>query len=134
MKKNSRVVIDTNIWISFLIGKVVGNLERVILSKNLNIIYSEELLKEVKVVVERPKFKKYFLPNEVKIVEKIFETVGEQVEVTSKVQVCRDSKDDFLLSLCQDGFADYLVTSDNDLLVLEEFSGTKIISLKEVLN
>ncbi|MCC7431070.1 putative toxin-antitoxin system toxin component, PIN family [bacterium] len=127
----NRIVIDTNLWISFLIGKTAGKLEQKIYQKNLTILYSEELLDEIKQVVKRPKFKKYFSHEETFLLEKIFETVGEKIDVISKVEICRDHKDDFLLSLCKDGLADFLVTSDQDLLVLKKFGKTKIINLND---
>ncbi len=42
------------------------------------------------------------------------------------------TKDDFLLSLCQIGKADYLVTGDNDLLDLAGYKETKIITANEL--
>lgn len=36
-----------------------------------------------------------------------------------------------LLSLAKDNGADYLITGDNDLLILEKFEKTKIITIKE---
>ena len=46
--------------------------------------------------------------------------------VKSKIELCRDSKDDFLLSLAMDSKADYLITGDNDLLDLKTIGKTKI--------
>jgi len=37
------------------------------------------------------------------------------------VNACRDFKDNFLLSLCRDGKADFLITGDPDLLVIKKF-------------
>ena len=48
--------------------------------------------------------------------------------VTSEVTECRDPKDNFLLALCQDGRADFLITGDQDLLVLDPFHRTRIIT------
>ncbi len=53
------------------------------------------------------------------------------VDVRSKVELCRDPKDNFLLALAKDGDADYLITGDADLLVLKEFEKTKIVTLAE---
>jgi len=49
----------------------------------------------------------------------------------SSVKLCRDEKDNFLLSLAKDGFADYLLTSDKDLLVLKRFEKTEILTALE---
>ena len=45
--------------------------------------------------------------------------------------ICRDSKDNFLLGLCSVGSADFLVTGDMDLLELLEYQGTRIINPSE---
>jgi hypothetical protein len=37
------------------------------------------------------------------------------------------SKSNFLLSLAKDSNADYLITGDNDLLIIEQFYNCKII-------
>jgi len=56
------------------------------------------------------------------------------VTVYSTTEVCRDPKDNFLLSLSLDGRADFLLTGDKDLLVLEKFAETKIVTMSEFLN
>ena len=42
-----RVVIDTNIWISFLIGKTLIGLRDAIISGRITILFSEELFAEL---------------------------------------------------------------------------------------
>lgn len=49
------------------------------------------------------------------------------VTVTSRVTGSRDITDNPVLALAKDGRADYLVTGDEDLLVLKRFGKTKII-------
>ena len=56
-----RVVIDTNIWISFLIGKTLIGLRDAIISGRITILFSEELFAELIEVLQRPKFKNTFL-------------------------------------------------------------------------
>lgn len=57
--------------------------------------------------------------------------IAEFVNVKSNVNLCRDPKDNFLLALAKDGKADYLLTGDNDLLVLEKMGKTNIIKVTE---
>jgi putative PIN family toxin of toxin-antitoxin system len=47
--------------------------------------------------------------------------------IKTNTDLCRDSKDNYLLSLAINSNADYLITGDNDLLILEGISNTKII-------
>jgi len=53
--------------------------------------------------------------------------------VKSKVKVCRDTKDDFLLALSKDGKADYLVTGDKDLLSLNRYRKTDIVTFSKFI-
>ena len=94
-------------------------------------IFSKELIDEFISVANRPKFRKYFSPTDI---EDILETIGEYAEfvnVKSAATICRDPKDNFLLSLSIDSQADYLLTGDNDLLVLKKINKTKIITIAE---
>ena len=49
----------------------------------------------------------------------------------SVVNLCRDYKDNFLLSLAMDAGADYLVTGDDDLLDLKSIGDCQIVSLTD---
>ena len=81
----------------------------------------------------RPKFDKYisqlerrfFLTNFLKTVEFIAET-----EV---VTVCRDPQDDKILNLALSGQAEYIISGDQDLLVLNPFQGIQIITIDTFL-
>lgn len=68
----------------------------------------------------------------------IFERVCYKAEITD-VASCtiRDSKDLYLVSFSCSIHADYLVTGDKDLLVINQYLETKIITLadfKRILN
>ena len=52
-----KIVIDTNIWISYLLGNLLQELDNKILSKEIKIVVSNEMLKELAAVLARPKFK-----------------------------------------------------------------------------
>jgi uncharacterized protein len=55
------------------------------------------------------------------------------VKPTTPITICRDPKDNMFLELAQEVGADYLITGDNDLLVLKEFSGCKIVKPSEFI-
>ena len=126
-----RVVIDTNIWISFLIGKSLIGLSQVIISSQIIVLFSDDLFRELVEVLNRPKFKKYFSESAIKdLVTLLYEKV-ELIDVTSHFDDCRDAKDNFLLDLAVSGHANYLVTSDADLLILNPFHSVEIISYQD---
>lgn len=84
-------------------------------------------------VVSRPKLKKYFAEGDL---TKLLETIQNQAEfinVISKASICRDEKDNFLLDLCNDGKADYLLTGDEDLLTLKKYKKTTILKITDYL-
>lgn len=132
-KKPDRIVIDTNVFISYLIGASFSQLDKHILSGKIKLLFSEELLNEFLEVTSRPKLKKYFSPKDVFTLLDHIQGSGELIEVSSIVNICRDKKDNFLLALCMDGKADYLITGDQDLLVLKKFKKTSIVKFSDFL-
>src|SRR5690606_5090258 len=131
--ESKKVIIDTNLLISFLISKNYTSLDEILFSGNCVLIFSEELLDEFLTVIKRPKFRRFFTQEDTEYLIETIQEYAKFVEVKSKVNVCRDKKDNFLLSLSKDVNADYLITGDMDLLELKEFESTKIISMSEFL-
>ena len=130
-KKVDKIVIDTNLWISFLITKDFKKLGERIKQKKTRIVFSLDSIEEFLSVADRPKFKKYFSKADIEHLIDLFDVYGEIVEVKSKVDLCRDPKDNFLLSLSMDSRADYLITGDKDLLDLKMFARTKVIKMTD---
>jgi putative PIN family toxin of toxin-antitoxin system len=99
--------------------------------KAVTLLYSQELIDEFIEVAKRPKFKKYF--NSVDLQELLLgmSRHAHFIEVSSRVLISRDPKDNFLLSLAKDGKATHLITGDKDLLVLKKFRKTRIVTLGE---
>jgi uncharacterized protein len=134
MNKESRVIIDTNFWISYLISNNFIQLDKIINSRSCTIIFSQELLDEFIEVARRPKLIKYF---EQSYLEKILENIdefAEFIQVYSEVKFLNDNKDDFLLSLAIDGKAEYLITGDKELLKVKKYFDTEIINVAEFIS
>lgn len=132
--KVSQIILDTNLWISFLISKDVSKLDSILFEKKAVLVFSKELLDEFLEVTKRPKFRRFFSKTDV---ENIVETIDEYAEfviVKSKVKICRDPKDNFLLSLAKDGKADFLLTGDNDLLDIVAFEKALILTISDFLS
>jgi putative PIN family toxin of toxin-antitoxin system len=132
--KPSRLIIDTNLWISFIISKKLNHLETLLLSNKIILIFSIELIEELNKTVNKPKLKNFFSENAIDEMLEVFEPFIDLVKIKSKVKICRDSNDDFLLALAKDGKADYLLTGDNDLLEIGKFDRTLIIKYKDFIN
>ncbi len=84
-------------------------------------------------VVKRPKFRKFFEPEDIENLLEVIEDYAEFVDVKTSVSICRDMKDNFLLSLAIDSMADYLITGDKDLLELVNIDNTKILTMSQFL-
>jgi len=100
-------------------------------SGKVELVFCEELLTELVEVVNRPKLRRFFTIEDWELILKIIDQHAVIISVASSVTLCRDAKDNFLLSLAKDAKADYLLTGDKDLLVLKTFDVTQIITIAE---
>ena len=82
-------------------------------------------------VAARPKFRKYFVPEDLLQILNYIEKNAEMIKVVSVVHECRDEKDNFLLSLAKDGKADFLISGDLDLISLKKFEKTEILTIAD---
>ena len=131
--RKDKLVLDTNIWISFLISHDYSKLDKLIFKHKVTFVFSEELFLEFIDVSRRPKFIKFFTPADNEQLIRALQNHSIFIPVASKVKKSRDSNDDFLLSLSLDAQADYLITGDKDLLVLKSIGETKIVTMTEYL-
>jgi putative PIN family toxin of toxin-antitoxin system len=132
--KIKRIIIDTNLWISFLITNDFNKLDHFLNSDKYLVVFSDELFDEFLEVVHREKFVLYFKDLNIKILVEIINEKALFVKVFSIVNVCRDVKDNFLLSLAIDGDVDYLITGDNDLLILKHYKKTSILTINDFIS
>ena len=133
-KTKHKIVIDTNLWISFLLTTDYSKIDSLLSNETIILLFSEELIDEFVQVAQRPKFRKYFSLDDLENLLVKVRTKAEFISVTSIVDICRDTKDNFLLALAQDGKATHLITGDNDLLVLQKIGKTKIITITKYLS
>ena len=131
--KPVRIIIDTNLWISFIISKRFDALDSLIQSNQVRLLFSIELIEEIKATIEKPKLKKHFDGNSMEEMLLAFKSFIDLDSVKSAVNVCRDPNDDFLLALSKDGKADYLVTGDKDLLSLIRYRKTDIVTFSQLI-
>ena len=130
-QKPIKVIIDTNLWISFLIGKQLKSLKYLLVEQTIQLILSEQLLQEIALVTQRPKLQKYFPKSKVNELIDFLKIIGLLIDIKSEISLCRDKKDNYLLALAKDSKADFLITGDKDLLVLQQFELTKIVTYQQ---
>lgn len=125
----TRVVIDTNVFISALLIKKSVPFQVVNLAfKKGTILYSDATFSELKQVLSRRKFDKYLTSEEKNIFLVKFINESESVEIKEEIKACHNAKDDKFLELAVNGNADFIVTGDDDLLVLNPFREIEIIT------
>ena len=95
--KKAKVIFDTNVWISFLIGKKLSKLKDFISKGEVRIVTTDQLLLEIKEVTQREKLKKYFPPASVAELIELLDTIALKVDISPTHFVSRDPKDNFLL-------------------------------------
>jgi putative PIN family toxin of toxin-antitoxin system len=131
--KSKKVILDTNIWISFLISKKLNAIDSLINNGDILLIFSEESLEEFVTVARRPKISKYIPESAIDEILSLFHKYGKLIKVISNIADCRDQKDNFLLNLAIDSNADYLVTGDSDLLTLGRINNTRIVTWNDFI-
>jgi uncharacterized protein len=130
-----KIVIDTNLYISALIGKSVQHqLQHILQNPEILIITSAVLFEELEDKIQNEKFRKYFHEPLALNFISFLKIRSTPVYSTSVTSICRDTKDNYLLSLAKDAGANFLLTGDKDLLVLLTFETTTICTLSDFIN
>lgn len=131
-QKPSKIILDTNVWISFLIGKELQVLKDLIVSEKVKVIITDQIINEIKLVTTRDKLKKYFNQEKVSDLISLLEIVADKVKIKKIDKICRDPKDDFLLALSKQSKANYLITGDKDLLDIKVYGRTRIMTVRQI--
>lgn len=127
-----RIIIDTNLWISFLIGlKSSPAVRNILTDGTVSIVMTDILQQEIMTVASRPKFARYFAPEACDRLLAFLRARSEDYPLDDIPQRCRDPKDDYLLELARVADADILVTGDKDLTDLLQFGRCQIMTLAE---
>jgi uncharacterized protein len=130
----TKLVIDTNLWIGYFMGKHVKSyLDQILADPKIDLLISEKSLDELLSVLSRPKFQKYITFEQIAVLIALIRRRSLFINVTSQITLSRDPKDDFLLALSIDGQADYLLTGDEDLLILQQIETTLIVKIADFI-
>lgn len=137
MKNDLRVVVDTNVLISGLFGIKDSPSSQILLSirtQKIILVTSPVILEEVGSVINRERIVKLtkMSKNERsdfmdKLIERSDITLGNQLAQT----IGRDIKDDKFLACGVEGEVDYIITGDEDLLILKKYQGIEIVTPRE---
>lgn len=134
MNSKVRYVFDTNVIISALLFESTKPAKAFRYAlKHGEILLSLQLLEELNEVLGREKFNRYVTDREREEFLRALVERSVLVELVQAVQVCRDPKDHKILELAISGGADYIISGDKDLLVLNPFLSVKIVTADEFL-
>lgn len=130
-----KVLFDTNLWISFMIGKRLSSLAEVLNRQDVEVYVSEQLLEEIRTVIARPKFDN-LISSETRFC--FFEMVYDVCRFTDIIvqseSPIRDIKDLYLLSMAESVPVDFIVSGDKDLTDLGEHAGIPILKYSVFLD
>jgi putative PIN family toxin of toxin-antitoxin system len=123
-----RWVLDTNTLISRLLlpGGTAARAVDHALALGVPLV-SDDTLAELAEVLSRPKFDRWVPLAERQRFVQLLGGVVRRVNITHRIQACRDPKDDKFLQLALNGEAEAIVSGDRDLLVLDPLHGVRIL-------
>jgi uncharacterized protein len=125
-----RIILDTNIYFSgFIFDRDILKLIDYSYD-NFTVFCSNEAFKEINEILFGTKAQKLLTNFSNHKTQNFLDKISlesEFVEPKSKVNICRDPKDNIFLELAKESKAEYLVTGDSDLLVIREFESCKIL-------
>jgi putative PIN family toxin of toxin-antitoxin system len=133
-----RAVLDTNVLVSGLVTEG-GAPQRILdawLEGRFTLVTSLYLLEELVHVLTYPRIVQRLRVEEEELLAFLDALVSKAEIVSGRLcllGVTRDPKDDAVVACAQEGEADYIVSGDQDLLVLEKYGDVQIISPREFL-
>src|SRR5262245_59205099 len=131
-----KVVFDTVIFVRSLINphSICGRLVFSYFDR-YRLFVSEPVVREMLGVLGRPELSKKFRSLENLDMRQLFRLLerAEAVELSETQQLSRDPGDDKFLATAKAAGADYLVTEDKDLLVIEAYGGVLIVRSEQFL-
>jgi len=128
----TRIVLDTNIFISAVLGGSLGVIVDEWKSGKFKLIVTDSIAREYLDVINRPKFK---IPQtEIIAVSDYLLQLGEFVTPTEKIHIIvADPTDDKFLEAALAGKVNFIVSGDTHLLELKSFREIPIITAKEFI-
>jgi putative PIN family toxin of toxin-antitoxin system len=128
-----KIIIDTNLWISLLIGKRLSEMHFLCNSDIVDVYVCDELLEEFMRITSQEKIRKYTSDERVAQTIKLIKAscIFGSIKKSIVSSVLRDVNDLYLLAFADTVKADFILTGDKDLLSLQSHHQTKIVTYKE---
>lgn len=130
-----RVLLDTNVLVSYLLTPAAGGsietIMEALIQGAFTLIVPPDLLEELeRVATRKPRLAKRIRLDQLARLRALLIAIGELVPAIEETipAITRDRKDDYLLAYAFVSEADYLVTGDDDLLILDKLGALVILS------
>lgn len=127
-----RAVIDTSVWIRYLIrpGASVRTLiEDLWVEERFVVVVSPDLMTELSDVLARPRIQRVVQPEDAAALLDAIRARAVMIPAVETIpEYTRDRKGDKFVACAIAGFADYLVTTDDDILVLGSLLQTRMVT------
>ena len=127
-----RAVIDTNVLIRYLVrpGAAIRALvEELWIDAHFQMVTSPELIAELTEVLARPRIQKLVQREEAAALLATIHALADMIPLLAAVpEYTRDRKDDKFVACAIAGQADFLVTADEDILVLGSLLQTRMVT------
>ena len=124
----NKTVFDVNIWLSYFISGKAEEIIEMVENNNVFFYRSTELMLELKEVINRPKFAKFF-PTGTEEYILLVEQVTEYVLTQAIFDQCPDPKDNYLFDLAYQSHSNFLVSGDKKVLAVPVKQSLKLLSL-----
>lgn len=132
-----RIVIDTSVLIRYLIrpgAAVTELLEEYWARGHVQVVTAPELVRELEIVLARDKIRQGLRAGADTL---LFDAIAKGADILPPLgavpSYTRDPKDDKFVACAIAGQADFLVTFDEDLLVLRQVGETRIVTPYQLL-
>jgi len=131
-----KVILDANVYVSYLLarrstGSIIQVVETCMTNPQIELIVPPELLDEIRHTLLTKPYLRTRISSEDRT--DLFEALRLVAHIPAPLieilSLSRDPKDDYLLAHGLIEQADYLVTGDDDLLVLQRIDDLKIVSV-----
>ncbi len=130
MFPGSRIVVDTNVFISRLMAEdsIPAQAFRIVENHHV-LLTSYAVMEELAEVLSRPKILTYITDDRAAGFLARLHNVSQFVPIIHHIPpACRDPRDDKFLELSVNGDAHCIITGDRDLLELNPFRGISILT------
>lgn len=129
--KKIKVIIDTQLFLRAAINRRSLPAKLIFdMRDEYELVVSQAIIDEIENVLQRPKLRKKFTALTDEVIDTVIALLvsSEFVNPSTVPSISRDPKDDMFLVCAKSADANYIISEDNDLLVLNPYGNIKIIN------